>query len=133
MIRVVMKVAPNFNSDPMLQLEAIHADIDRCRCWEGVGGFQKPPRLDRGDPGKLLIVGQGPGKAELRGSKAFAGQSGTTLDSWLRAAGLNSDNPRKGVYLTSVIKCCHTSAKDFDVMARNCADFLQRQMMAVKP
>jgi uracil-DNA glycosylase len=59
-----------------------------------------PPHLERGDPGKLFVVGQDPGNAELHGNKAFAGQSGKTLDSWLRAAGLSNDDPRKGVYLT---------------------------------
>jgi uracil-DNA glycosylase family 4 len=118
----------------MTELRVIHEEIDRCRrCEPAVEGFQKPLHLDRGGPGKLLIVGQGPGRAELRKSRAFAGQSGTTLDSWLRAAGLNGDNPRKGVYLTSIIKCCHSSPRDFDLMARNCTDFLERQMIAIKP
>jgi uracil-DNA glycosylase family 4 len=115
-------------------LTAIHEDIDRCRrCEPEVNGFRKPPHLDRGEPGKVFVIGEGPGNAELHGSRAFAGQSGRTLDKWLKAARLNEGDPRKGVYLTSVIKCCHSSARDFDLMARNCADFLQRQMMAVRP
>lgn len=72
----------------MTELSAIHEEIDRCRrCEPAVEGFQKPLHLDRGDPGKLLIVGQGPGRAELRGTRAFAGQSGTTLDSLAEGRG----------------------------------------------
>jgi uracil-DNA glycosylase len=116
------------------RLTVIHEDIDRCRrCEPEVNGFRKPPHLDRGEPGKLFVIGEGPGNAELRGRRAFAGQSGRTLDKWLRAAGLDERDPRKGAYLTSIIKCCHSSAKDFDLMARNCSDFLQRQMMTIRP
>jgi uracil-DNA glycosylase family 4 len=130
----VSDVPASSNLDPLTQLTVIHEEINACRrCEPLVDGFRKPLDLDRGESGRLLIVGQGPGKAEVRRGRAFAGQSGTTLDSWLRAAGLDSDNPRRGVYLTSVIKCCHSSSKDFDLMARNCGDFLQRQIMAVKP
>lgn len=126
--------APNLSSTLPTQLSVVHDEIDRCRrCEPLVKGFQKPPHLDRGDGGKLFVVGQGPGRAELRSDRAFAGQSGTTLDSWLRAAGLDRVNPRKGVYLTAVIKCCHSSPRDFDVMAHNCADFLERQIKAIGP
>ena len=122
------------SSEVAVALTMVHEDIDGCRrCEPDVRGFRKPPHLDRGEPGKLLIVGQGPGNARLRGKKAFAGQSGRTLDSWLRAAGLSDHEPRKGFYLTSVIKCCHSSPADFGLMARNCSGFLQRQIMAIKP
>jgi len=80
-----------------------------------------------------MIVGQGPGKAELRRGRAFAGQSGKTLDSWLKSAGAGEDNPRAGVYLTSIIKCCHEVQRDFAAMAHNCAPFLQRQIEIIRP
>lgn len=78
-------------------------------------------------------MGQGPGNAELNASKAFAGQSGRTLDSWLVSAGADVGDPRSGLYLTSIIKCCHSSPGDFPLMAQLCAPFLQRQIEFLRP
>lgn len=80
-----------------------------------------------------MVVGKGPGNAELGGARAFAGQSGRTLDSWLRSSGAERARPRRGIYLTSVIKCCYLYEKDFDLMAHNCAPFLQRQIEIIRP
>jgi uracil-DNA glycosylase family 4 len=114
-------------------IDVLHEEITHCRvCQTQVVGFQKPPRLDRGQPGKVMIVGQGPGSAELQGTRAFAGQSGRTLDSWLIACGNNSENPRAGVYFTSVLKCVGPD-NAFNVMASNCAHFLQRQISEIRP
>src|SRR6185437_7319048 len=87
-------------------LNALHDEIIGCRvCEAKVIGFKKPPPLNRGDVGRVMVVGQGPGSAELRGTRAFAGQSGRTLDSWLVACGAPRNEPRSGIYFTSVIKC----------------------------
>lgn len=80
-----------------------------------------------------MLVGQGPGRSELRRSKAFAGQSGKTLNSWLESASGNKLDPRQGMYFTSVIKCCHSRQRDFAPMARKCAKFLERQIAALRP
>ena len=86
------------------QLEALHQEIDSCEvCAPIVGeGFFKPRQLVRGGLSKVVIVGQGPGKAEVRHSRAFAGMSGRRLDSWLMRCGASVDSPRERVYLTSV-------------------------------
>lgn len=116
------------------ELDVVHRAIDDCRvCSHSVRGFRKPPHLDRGEPGPVMIIGQGPGNAELQGDIAFAGQSGTTLNLWLVAAGANTEEPRRGIYLTAVIKCCCTGPRDFKVMERNCWRFLQQQMAVVRP
>jgi len=46
----------------------IHAEVSACRvCEQHVEGFQKPAALDRGVAGQIMIVGQGPGQAEIEG------------------------------------------------------------------
>lgn len=83
--------------------------------------------------GRLMIIGQGPGGAELKGTRAFAGQSGRKLDAWLIASGASAANPRQTVYFTSVIKCVCPQGKFFAQMARNCSGFLHRQISTVRP
>jgi len=79
-----------------------------------------------------MIVGQGPGRAELKGTRAFAGQSGRTLDAWLVACGASPASPRAGIYFTSVIKCVGQE-QYFELMAANCIAFLHRQILEVHP
>jgi uracil-DNA glycosylase family 4 len=79
-----------------------------------------------------MIIGQGPGRAELNGARAFAGQSGRTLDNWLVSCGCSPGNPRIGIYFTSVIKCIGQE-KAFELMAGNCLHFLQSQILTIRP
>jgi len=104
-------------------LEVLHEQISLCRvCESQVDNFQKPSKLDRGEAGQIIIVGQGPGSAELKGTRAFAGQAGRRLDSWLLECGASPEDPRGGIYFTSVIKCVG-SDQQFSLMAANCAVF----------
>lgn len=114
-------------------LTILHAEIDGCRVCADVAGFEKPEHLDRGDPGEVMIIGQGPGNAEVAHERAFAGQSGRRLDSWLIQSGADPGDPRHGIYFTSVIKCCHSRGSDFRYMAENCGGFLQRQIEILRP
>jgi uracil-DNA glycosylase family 4 len=116
-------------------LESVHARIDVCRVCEGkVSGFLKPSTLHRGDPGKVMIIGQGPGKTELQSGNAFSGQSGKTLNQWLIACGADPRQPRRGIYLTSIIKCCTDGGgKAVSLMADNCFSFLAEQIAAIQP
>jgi uracil-DNA glycosylase family 4 len=124
-------------ADPQKRLKGIlrvHAEVSACRvCEEHVDGFQKPAALDRGTVGQVMIVGQGPGQAEVDGLRAFAGQSGRTLERWLVKCGANPAAPRAGIYFTSVIKCACRSDKFFPLMAKNCRQFLRWQIAGVKP
>jgi uracil-DNA glycosylase len=79
-----------------------------------------------------MVVGQGPGRAEMKGTMAFAGQSGKTLNNWLVSCGANPENPRASIYFTSVIKCVGPD-KAFHLMAKNCASFLQNQILQIQP
>jgi uracil-DNA glycosylase family 4 len=48
----------------------------------------------------VLLVGQNPGKEEVRQNRPFVGRAGRYLDHILREKGID----RKGLYLTSVVK-----------------------------
>ena len=115
-------------------IQNLHDEIIRCRiCEDQVDGYEKPPSLDRGQPGSVMVIGQGPGRAELGGTRAFAGQSGRTLDVWLQSCGADPADPRRGIYFTSVIKCVSSKDNCFARMAQNCAPFLARQILEIHP
>lgn len=114
-------------------LDALHEEISKCRVCETIAAdFKKPPYLNRGELGRIMIVGQGPGRAELKGTRAFAGQSGRTLDAWLVKCGASRTAPRTGIYFTSVIKCIGAN-RDFEFMAAKCIGFLHRQILTARP
>jgi uracil-DNA glycosylase family 4 len=117
------------------KLVAIHTEIDYCRvCESQVIGFEKPVGLIRGDSGVIMVIGQGPGRSELKRLRAFAGQSGKTLEKWLIACGADPSNPRLGIYFTSIVKCfCPTAGREHDEMVERCFPFLRRQLEAVRP
>jgi uracil-DNA glycosylase family 4 len=117
------------------ELDILHEAIDNCRiCERFVPNFKKPaPGMDRGSGNDIFIVGQAPGKTEITSSRAFSGASGTRLDKWLVASGRPSNDPRQGVYLTSILKCPHNSPRDFQRMERNCRHFLDEQIELIKP
>lgn len=119
-----------------LALAALHVQISECRrCEAMVPNLHRAQVSDRGDPGRVMIVGQGPGRKEMNTQRAFAGQSGTRLDSWLRQCGAATDNPRAGIYLTSVTKCTDSNAKNAPSarMIQNCRPFLFSQMRILNP
>jgi uracil-DNA glycosylase family 4 len=115
------------------QLDQIHAEINGCTvCSEFVPSLKKPAAMWRGEPGAIMIVGIAPGNQELSTNTAFSGQAGKRLDEWLIEAGAKSENPRKGIYFTSVLKCQECPGK-FDAMAHRCRRFLNRQLDTVRP
>lgn len=64
---------------------------------------------------KLVIVGEAPGKDEVKAGKPFVGRSGKLLDSLLTKARVD----RKEVYLTNALKCQMLggmSARDLDII-----------------
>jgi len=114
-------------------LTLLHNQINACRvCSQVVSDFAKPPKMDRGEPGFILVVGQGPGNTEIAKGRAFSGYSGKRLNDWLTQCGAEEQNPRAGIYLTSVIKCAG-SKNFFSTMARNCRSFLNQQLSIIRP
>jgi len=114
-------------------LKTLHEKINSChKCSLVVPNLLKPNKMERGDPGTIVIVGQGPGNTELQKEIAFAGYSGKRLDEWLIRCGASKDNPREGIYMTSVIKCVGGKTY-FKQMAHNCRVFLNQQLSIIRP
>jgi uracil-DNA glycosylase family 4 len=117
--------------DPLVILQD---RISVCRLCESFApDFAKPTSMYRGTGGKVMIVGQGPGKTEIQNGMAFSGQSGKRLDEWLRGCGFPADNPRADVYCTSITKCYTSDSSCVAKMAEKCAPFLQEQLQIVRP
>lgn len=117
----------------IVKLDQLHSAINQCRsCETLVAGFCKPKHLDRGFPGRTMIIGQGPGNTEVEQGRAFAGQSGKTLDGWLVRSGALPAHPRRGIYLTAVIKCVGEDS-EYAVMAGHCRGFLYDQITLIHP
>lgn len=115
------------------EISELHAEIDQCTvCQPLVASFVKPRSMRRGESGTILIVGIAPGNREIETNAAFSGQSGKRLDKWLVAAGAAPQAPRKGIYLTSVVKC-QAKLNEYRAMARNCRRFLHRQLFLIQP
>lgn len=122
------------NENPLCELTVLDQEIDRCRvCESFVDGFRKPASMDRGNPGRVMVVGQDPGNSEQATGRAFSGASGKRLDKWLIDSGADQNDPRKGVYTTSVIKCPAPNQRLFLKMADRCRSFLDQQISLVAP
>lgn len=115
-------------------LDLLHSEIDHCFiCKEVVQPLKKPIGLKRGDPGAIVVIGEGPGNAELKQAKAFAGPSGVNLDKWFIECGANSADPRRGIYFTSIVKCVKNRSQDLVLMKHNCRRFLDKQLAILEP
>jgi uracil-DNA glycosylase family 4 len=116
------------------KLRVLHDEIGACRVCEPLtASYSKPASMARGDAGDVVIVGESPGAKELASGRAFSGNAGTRLDQWLLAGGSPRNNPREGVYLTSVVKCRSIEKSDLVTMSRRCIAFLRRQIDVIAP
>lgn len=133
--RLLRPETKDLETEEARRLSTIHAEIDHCRICEGLcgAGYKKPIGLLRGGPSKIVVIGQGPGRTEVEVGRAFSGQSGRRLDSWLVSSGADPAAPRSKVYTTSVIKCVCPSPAHFEMMKNNCAHFLDAQMAVLRP
>jgi len=79
---------------------------------------------------QVMLIGEGPGFHENEQGRPFVGAAGKFLDELLAAAGLL----RKQVFIANVVKCRppgNRDPKEEELAA--CADFLERQIAAIKP
>ena len=82
----------------------------------------------------LLIVGEAPGRDEVRTGQPFTGPSGQLLNATLKGHGVD----RKDVYITNVVACRPTDPTGKDApptpgMIRACTARLQAEIEAVNP
>lgn len=116
------------------KLATIHRKISECRtCEPLVAGFEKPVSMQRGHAGDLVVIGESPGATEATSGKAFSGPAGKRLDKWLSSCATSQDDPRHGVYLTSVVKCRTTQKAHLSTMTTHCIEHLRLQVNAIAP
>jgi uracil-DNA glycosylase family 4 len=116
-----------------ISLAELHLRINNCTvCSAKVPDLAKPSRMKRGDIAPIIIVGMAPGNTEIEKEEAFSGPSGKRLNEWLIQSGADPENPRKLVYLTSVVKCA-APEEYFPILARNCRHFMNKQVELIRP
>ncbi len=101
----------------------------------------KKKLLPCGDAGsRLMIVGQAPGKAELKTDLPFSGPAGRRLFSWMEHIGVPEDEFRTLSYITAIVKCYpgHIRGGKKDLapstsQRRKCARFLEGEIRLLRP
>ena len=85
-----------------------------------------------GDPdAAVMIVGEGPGKAEDEQGLPFVGRSGQLLDQLLGEIGLSR---QENVYIANVVKCRPPGNRDpRPAEIEACSDYLRDQLRLVDP
>lgn len=121
-------------SERAVRLAQVHDAINKCRACESFANdYSKPSNMRRGDVGDVVVIGESPGPTEVTMQAAFSGPSGKRLNKWLIACGAPEDDPRRGVYLTSVVKCHSEDKAAIAKMSRNCFSFLAQQIDIIAP
>ena len=52
-----------------------------------------------------MLVGQAPGKTEVRDRRPFAGRAGRTLFRWFASVGIDEQVARNGIYIAAITRC----------------------------
>ncbi len=127
-------------------LDALHGEIASCRrCVEAGYPIQGRPILSsnapRGDrPGRVMLIGQAPGRREAAGGQPFMGPAGRRLFAWLERIGIDERSFRQQVYMTAVTKCypgpsagSHGDRLPSAAERALCRPFLERQVRLINP
>lgn len=101
------------------------ADCDRCPL---AGKPVVPPEQPRGKL-RLIVVGEGPGSAEVRMKRPFVGPSGKHLDAAIREAG----GYRADCYVTNAVLCKTDDEKELETAIACCSMRLAKEIAALPP
>jgi uracil-DNA glycosylase len=111
------------------------ARMKRCaRC-----GRNGPPVFGEFEPGQdWMLVGQAPGREEVRQAVPFVGPAGRRLFEWLKEAGFEEQGFRSMCYVTAVYKCYpgkggHGDLKPNRSQLERWAHFLDEEFDIVQP
>lgn len=85
-----------------------------------------------------MLVGQAPGKVEVRLGRPFAGAAGRRLFSWLSGVGFAEEEFRAFCYITAVMKCFPGKGERGDLrpgrqQLADCAPWLEQELALVRP
>jgi uracil-DNA glycosylase len=124
------------------ELELIQQQIRACqRCTLAGYPVQGPPIFSGNARARLMIIGQAPGKVEMKKThQPFSGNAGKRLFRWLAQAGWEESYFRSHFYMTSVTKCFpgpNKSGRGDRAPSRKeqqlCAEWLEAELMLVDP
>ncbi len=109
------------------ELKQIVSACRRCRlrdgCRQVVFGEGKPEA-------DIMLVGEGPGKAEDELGRPFVGAAGQLLDNILASVGLS----RAGVFIGNVVKCRPPGNRlPTPDEVKTCTPYLQAQLRIIEP
>jgi uracil-DNA glycosylase len=128
----------------------LHEGIYRCKLCAEYGYYVErvQPKWDTSKVHSTtihrwgMLIGQAPGKSELREQRAFHGSAGITFRKWLLQAGFSEEQIieqlNAQLYKTSATKCYpgkygNNDRKPSKKEVELCAPFLERQIQLVRP
>ena len=87
---------------------------------------------------KMMMIGQAPGKKELKYDKPFIGPAGKRLFKWLKEANVGEAEFRNFSFFTQMMKCYPGSSEGRDLkpnpqQLRNCAPYLEEEFKLLRP
>jgi len=113
-------------------------ELRSCRLCED---FLDPAVIFEGGANRpLMIIGQAPGRHELKLLKPFSGPAGKRLWQWFSGLGYEEDYIMANAYITAVAKCypgLGPSGKDdappSTPQKKNCSPYLEQEFFHAKP
>ncbi len=102
-------------------------------------GRNGPPVFGKYEAGqRWMLVGQAPGKEEVRRGMPFVGPAGRRLFEWLARAGFEEQEFRSKCYITAVYKCYPGSTGHGDLrpsrsQLERCTHFVDEELVLVRP
>lgn len=85
-----------------------------------------------------MVIGQAPGKQELKNNKPFVGPAGRRLFQWLNLVNINEEEFRRTASFTQVMKCYPGVGNRGDLKPNakqisNCAAYLEEEFKFLRP
>lgn len=116
-------------------------EILGCRLCQDAGCLERAhPIVPVPTRGRLMIIGQAPGRLSDERGYHFAGPGGRVLTGWLERAGFPPDYFRHDAYLTSLTRCYpgpgpggHGDRRPSAEEQRLCRPYLDRELRLLDP
>lgn len=125
----------------MSNLDVLHSTILGCRLCQEAGYIERAAPVVAGfEDNRIMLIGQAPGITELDVRRPFAGRAGRELFRWMRSIGIEEEEFRRRVYMTSITKCFPGKApggngdrRPSRVEIALCTPYLEAQLALIQP